>query len=50
MKYNWQLPEWPRFSFEISDIQLYIMDFAKETGEISGIMQGLPNHLKQLYN
>ena len=47
MKYNWQLPEWPGFSFEITDVQPLILEFAKETGEINGIIQGLPNHLKQ---
>lgn len=47
MKYNWQLPEWPRFFFETTDVQPLILEFAKETGEIDGIIQGLPNHLKQ---
>ena len=47
MKFNWQLPEWPGFSFETSDVQPLILEFAKETGEINGIIQGLPNHLKQ---
>jgi Fic family protein len=47
MKYNWQLPEWPLFSFETTDVQPLILEFAKETGEINGIIQGLPNHLKQ---
>jgi len=47
MKYNWQLPEWPRFSFETTDVQLFILEFAKETGEINGMIQGLPDHLKQ---
>jgi len=47
MKYNWQLPEWPVFSFETSDVQSFILEFAKETGEINGMIQGLPDHLKQ---
>lgn len=47
MKYNWQLPEWPRFSFDTTDVQPLILEFAKETGEIDGIIQGLPNQLKQ---
>jgi len=29
------------------DVQPLILEFAKETGEIDGIIQGLPNHLKQ---
>lgn len=47
MKYNWQLPEWPRFSFDTTDVQPFILEFAKETGEINGMIQGLPDHLKQ---
>lgn len=47
MKYNWQLQGWPKFSFEITEIQPLVLEFAKETGEINGIILGLPNHLKQ---
>jgi Fic family protein len=47
MKYNWRLAEWPRFSFEITEIQPLVLEFAKETGEINGMVQGLPDHLKQ---
>ena len=45
--YNWQLPGWPSFSYEIKEIQPLILAFAKETGEITGIIQGLPDHLKR---
>lgn len=47
MTYNWQNPEWPGFFFETTDIQPFILEFAKETGEINGIIQGLPDQLKQ---
>lgn len=47
MKYNWQLPGWPVFSFDITDVQPSILAFAKETGEITGMIQGLPNNLRQ---
>ncbi|MBW8332319.1 MAG: Fic family protein [Prolixibacteraceae bacterium] len=47
MKYNWQLQGWPKFSFETTDVQPLILEFAKETGEINGMILGLPNHLKQ---
>lgn len=45
--YNWQLPEWPDFFYEIQEIQPLIIAFAQETGEISGVMQGLSDDLKQ---
>ena len=39
--YNWQLPEWPNFIYEIQEIQPLILAFAQETGEISGVIQAL---------
>lgn len=47
MEYNWQLQGWPKFSFEITEIQPLVLEFAKENGEINGMILGLPNHLKQ---
>ncbi|CAM4086327.1 Fic family protein [Pedobacter westerhofensis] len=45
--YNWQFPEWPDFYYETEEIQSLILAFAQETGEISGVMQGLSDDLKQ---
>lgn len=47
MKYNWQLPEWPHFIYEVQEIQSLVIAFAQEAGEVSGIMQGLSDDLKQ---
>lgn len=46
MTYNWQLPEWPHFSYSLAEVQLLIMNFAKETGEINGIIQALPEEMQ----
>ena len=45
--YNWQLPQWPNFVYEVQEIQPFILEFAEETGEISGVIQGLSDDLKQ---
>jgi len=44
--YNWQLPEWPDFIYEIQEIQPLILAFAQATGEASGVIQGLSDDLK----
>ncbi|MGF7039732.1 Fic family protein [Mucilaginibacter lappiensis] len=44
--YNWQLPKWPNFIFEVQEIQPLILAFAQETGEVSGVIQGLSDDLK----
>lgn len=46
MAYNWQLPEWPNFTYNLNKVQALIMDFAQETGEINGILQGLPKEVQ----
>ena len=45
--YNWQLPEWPNFIYEVQEIQPLILAFAQETGEVSGVIQGLSDDLQQ---
>ena len=47
MVYNWQLSEWPDFVYEVREVQPLIMAFAQETGEVSGVIQGLSDDLKQ---
>lgn len=44
--YNWQFPSWPSFSYNIQGIQPLILTFAQETGEISGLLEGLSDELK----
>lgn len=45
--YNWQFLEWPNFVYEVEEIQSLIFAFAQETGEVNGVIQGLPDDLKQ---
>ncbi|WP_159476441.1 Fic family protein [Dyadobacter sp. 3J3] len=46
MTYNWQQPEWPDFVYNLSDLEDLLLSFAEETGNISGILQAAPEHVK----
>ncbi len=47
MLYNWQIQDWPNFTYNFEEIQPLIVLFAHETGEVNGIIQGLPDQLQQ---
>lgn len=47
MVYNWQLKGWPDFTYDVVEVQPLILAFAQETGEVNGLIQGLPDALKQ---
>lgn len=47
MKYNWQLPDWPKFTFDDSVIDSLCMDFALETGELKGLVDSLSTDIQQ---
>lgn len=47
MTYNWQIPQWPNFIYEVEEIQPLILAFAQETGEVSGVIQVLSDDLRQ---
>ncbi len=47
MLYNWQFPEWPNFTYDVEEIQPLILEFAEETGEVNGLLQGIPADLQQ---
>jgi Fic family protein len=46
MAYNWQLKDWPDFTFNFQEIEDILFDFASETGNISGMLNALPEELK----
>ncbi len=47
MAYNWQLPDWPLFTYDTAEAGGMIIDFAREIGEVDGFLEGLPDVLKQ---
>lgn len=38
MKYNWQQPDWPGFTYDIQDVEDSLFSFAEETGYVSGML------------
>lgn len=42
MNYNWQLPDWPHFQYDLSDIEDLLLSFAEKEGHVSGILKALP--------
>jgi Fic family protein len=47
MIYNWQLPDWPKFTFDDSVLDSLCMDFALETGELKGLVDSLSTEIQQ---
>ncbi len=41
MAYNWELPDWPNFTFDIFEIENFLFDFARKEGRNSGLFEGL---------
>jgi Fic family protein len=42
MAYNWQLADWPTFSYRLDHVENDLFAFAEETGHISGLLKGMP--------
>ena len=45
--YNWQLKDWPNFTYSVKDLQEMSLAFAEEFGAINGLLIGLNEDLKQ---
>ena len=46
MAYNWQLPDWPHFKYNIEEIEDQLLEFTKRTARMSGILDTLPEEAK----
>lgn len=42
MSYNWQLPDWPQFQYDLTHIEDLLLSFAEKEGHVSGILKALP--------
>lgn len=47
MVYNWQLPDWPRFTYGLLGFQDLLLSFAEKTGVVSGLLKGLTEEVQQ---
>ena len=45
--YNWQMPEWPQFSFSIESVQDELVTFSSKEGRVAGILEALPPEARQ---
>jgi Fic family protein len=43
MAYNWQQKDWPFFTYSLEELECKLLDFAKQTGHLSGTLQSLPS-------
>lgn len=42
MAYNWQLPEWPEFSYDLGPCEKDLFAFAQRVGRVGGLLESLP--------
>jgi Fic family protein len=47
MKYNWQLPDWPHFKYELKAVEDQLYLFAEKAGQAGGLMLGLPGKAQE---
>ncbi|WP_316850573.1 DUF4172 domain-containing protein [Pedobacter agri] len=47
MKYNWELSDWPQFSYSTEKISGKLYDFAQQTGEVNALLKALPGNLRK---
>ena len=40
--YNWQLPDWPDFTFDDHSVEDPILEFSLKVGRSSGLVDALP--------
>ncbi len=45
MAYNWQLPDWTEFKYDLQNVDDTLFAFAEETGLVSGMLNALPDKL-----
>ncbi|QEC41893.1 Fic family protein [Pseudobacter ginsenosidimutans] len=47
MQYNWQLPDWPDFRFDLQQAEDALLQFERETGDVSGMLRAMPDNEAQ---
>jgi Fic family protein len=46
MLYNWQLPDWPEFRYDLRNLESVLLKIAEYSGRLDGILEGLPEELE----
>lgn len=45
--YNWEQPDWPDFKYDLQPLEDILLRFALETGDVTGMLRGLPQDVAQ---
>ena len=45
--YNWQLPDWPDFRYDLQPIEDILLQFIQETGDVGGMLRAMPESAAQ---
>jgi Fic family protein len=45
--YNWQKPDWPNFSYTLSELEEKLFTFGQKTGHLAGILDTIPAEIRQ---
>jgi Fic family protein len=46
-RYNWQQPQWPRFTYTLVGVEDLLLSFSEKLGRVSGILEALPVDTQQ---
>ena len=46
MKYNWQRSDWPKFKYNLNEVEGVLFAFAERAGKVDGLLEGLPETAK----
>lgn len=44
--YNWQLPDWTIFRYELSGLESELIRYAEKTGRLDGLTTAMPGDLR----
>lgn len=44
IRYNWQLKDWPNFTYSLENVEDKLFLFAEKTGKVTGVLNALPQN------
>lgn len=46
MRYNWQQPDWPNFTYTLDEVEDHLFAFATKVGRVSGLMSAISEEMQ----
>lgn len=46
MQYNWQLPDWPNFTYDLTECEPALLEFVQVAGQVNGVLKTLPESVQ----